>query len=113
MKKRATAKKHDHSGSTFDSFLDEQGIREEVEAVATKRVLAWQLEREMEKQHKTKQAMARELKTSRSQLDRLLDPKNTAVSLETIARAAKVLGKRVVVRISDIQAPRRTIQKTK
>ena len=100
MKARKSRKLTNHSGSTFDSFLEEHGIREEVEAVATKRVLAWQLEREMKKQRKTKQAMARELRTSRSQLDRLLDPHNTAVTLETIARAARVLGKTVVVRIA-------------
>jgi hypothetical protein len=58
-------KAFDHSGSTFDSFLEEEGIRGEVEAIALKRVLAWQLEREMQKQHKTKLAMARELHTSR------------------------------------------------
>jgi antitoxin HicB len=94
----------DHSGSTFDSFLDEEGIRGEVEAVAVKRVLAWQLERAMQKQHKTKQAMARELHTSRSQLDRLLDPTNVSVSLDTITRAAKALGKRVTIQISDVKA---------
>jgi len=110
MRERKTRKRYDHSGSSFDSFLDEHGIREEVEAVATKRVLAWQLEREMKKQRKSKQAMARELRTSRSQLDRLLDPRNTAVSLETITRAAKVLGKRVTVRITDARnAPRRAV----
>ena len=113
MKKRIIGKRHDPSGSTFDSFLDEHGIREEVEAMATKRVLAWQLEQEMEKQKKTKHAMARELHTSRSQLDRLLDPENTAVSLETIVRAAKALGKRVVLRIADSPSPRRRIQKSK
>jgi antitoxin HicB len=64
------------SGSTFDSFLEEEGIQRKVEAVAVKRVLAWQLERATQKQHKTKQAMARELHTSRTQLDRLLDPTN-------------------------------------
>jgi len=57
--------------------------------------------RAMRKQQKTKQAMARELHTSRSQLDRLLDPRNTAVSLDTITRAAKVLGKRVILRIAN------------
>lgn len=93
-------KRYDHSGTTFDSFLERQGIREEVEAVAIKRVLAWQLEREMKKKGKTKQAMARELRTSRSQLDRLLDPRNTAVTLQTITRAAKILGKKVVLRIA-------------
>ena len=89
-------------GSAFDSFLEE-GIRGEVEAVAVKRVLAWQLERAMEKQHKTKLAMARELHTSRSQLDRLLDPTNVSVSLDTIARAAQALGKRLTIRMSDIK----------
>jgi antitoxin HicB len=69
--------------------------------VAIKRVLAWQLSQEMERQHKTKQAMARELRTSRSQLDRLLDPHNISVSLETMTRAAGVLGKSLVIRISD------------
>ncbi len=107
MKERKTRKRYDYSVSTFDSFLEEHGIREEVEAVATKRVLAWQLQQEMRKQQKTKQAMARELHTSRSQLDRLLDPRNTAVSLETITRAARVLGKRVVVRTTDIPSARR------
>jgi antitoxin HicB len=109
-------KKHDeafdHSGSTFDSFLEEQGIRGEVEAVAVKRVLAWQLERAMQKQHKTKQAMARELHTSRSQLDRLLDPTNVSVSLDTITRAAKALGKRVTIRISDAKASGRMSMRT-
>ena len=57
----------------------------------------------MKKQQKTKQGMARELKTSRSQLDRLLDPANTAVSLETLIRAANVLGKRLVFEIRDIE----------
>jgi antitoxin HicB len=105
--RRRIRKRTDPSGSTFDSFLEEQGIREDVEAVATKRVLAWQLEQEMKRQQKTKQAMALELHTSRSQLDRLLDPQNTAVSLETISRAARVLGKRVILRIASPRAPRR------
>ena len=91
----------DHSGSSFDDFLEEEGIREEVEAVAIKRVLAWQLSQEMHQQKKTKQAMARDLQTSRSQLDRLLDPRNVSVSLETMARAARVLGKSLAIRIGD------------
>ena len=98
--KKKNRKQHDFNGSTFDSFLEEQGIRDEVEAVATKRVLAWQLEQEMKNQLKTKVDMAHELHTSRSQLDRLLDPKNTAVTLETITRAAKVLDLKVDIRVS-------------
>jgi plasmid maintenance system antidote protein VapI len=74
--------------------------------VAVKRVLAWQIEQAVREQRKTKQAMARELHTSRSQLDRLLDPRNASVSLETIARAAKVLGKRVTIRIEESKRKR-------
>src|SRR5215470_14868451 len=107
MRVRKNRKTADHSGSTFDSFLEQEGIREEVEAVAIKRVLAWQLEQAMRKQQKTKQAMARQLHTSRSQLDRLLDPSNVSVSLDTITRAARVLGKRVIIRVADVKAGRR------
>ena len=99
MKTRKPRKPVDHSGSTFDSFLDEQGIRAEVEAVALKRVLAWQLRQAMRRQQRTKQAMAHQLRTSRSQLDRLLDPRNASVTLLTIARAARALGKRLVIRV--------------
>src|SRR6202167_6429554 len=106
MNIRKNRKKIDHSGSTFDSFLEEEGIREEVEAVAIKRVLAWQLEQAMQKQQKTKQAMAKQLRTSRSQLDRLLDPKNVSVTLDTITRAARALGKRVIIRVTDAKAKR-------
>jgi antitoxin HicB len=98
-----------HSGSSFDDFLIEEGLHEEVESAAIKRVLAWQFEREMERQRKTKRAMAKELKTSRSQLDRLLDPQNTTVSIETLSRAARVLGKRLVLEIRD-QRPVRGIR---
>ncbi|HEY6348697.1 MAG TPA: hypothetical protein VI636_04735 [Candidatus Angelobacter sp.] len=97
----------EHTGSTFDSFLEEEGIREEVEAVAVKRVISWQIAEAMRKKKKTKQAMAKELNTSRSQLDRLLDPQNIAVSLDTISRAARVLGKRLIIRIADAKADER------
>ena len=101
MNGKKTRKRVDHSGSTFDSFLEQEGIREGVEAVAIKRVLAWQLERAMQKQQKTKQAMAIQLRTSRSQLDRLLDPRNVSVSLETITHSARALGKRIIIRVAD------------
>ena len=106
MSMRKNRKRTDRSGSTFDSFLEQEGIREEVEAVAIKRVLAWQLEQAMQEQRKTKQAMARQLHTSRSQLDRLLDPRNVSVTLDTITRAAKALGKRVIIRVADVKAKR-------
>jgi antitoxin HicB len=99
-------KRTDHSGSTFDSFLEEEAIREEVEAVAIKRVLAWKLQQAMREQQKTKQAMARQLHTSRSQLDRLLDPRNVSVTLDTITRAARALGKRVIIRVTDAKSRR-------
>jgi antitoxin HicB len=106
MKARTNRKRTARRGSSFDSFLEEEGIREEVEAVAIKRVLAWQLSRAMREQRKTKQAMAKQLRTSRSQLDRLLDPQNVSVSLETIARAARALGKRLVIRVKDARVRR-------
>lgn len=99
-----------HSGSSFDHFLEEEGYRDEVESAAIKRVLAWQFEQEMTRQQKTKRAMAAELRTSRSQLDRLLDPQNTAVSLDTLTRAAHVLGKRLVLEIRDVSPKRLRIK---
>src|SRR5271156_3481702 len=95
-----------HTGSTFDSFLAAEGIQQEVEAVAIKRVLAWQLERAMQEQRKTKQELAKQLRTSRSQLDRLLDPQNVSVTLDTITRAARALGKRVIIRVADLRDKR-------
>src|SRR6202166_4697004 len=106
MNVRKNRKKMDHSGSTFDSFLEEEGIRQEVEAVAIKRVLAWELEQAMQEQQKTKQEMAKQLHTSRSQLDRLLDPENISVTLDTITRAARALGKRVIIRVANAKAKR-------
>jgi antitoxin HicB len=106
MNVKKNRKKMDYSGSTFDSFLEEEGIREEVEAVAIKRVLAWQLEQAMQERQKTKQAMAKQLHTSRSQLDRLLDPRNVSVTLDTITRAARALGKRLIIRVAEAKTKR-------
>jgi DNA-binding Xre family transcriptional regulator len=91
----------DHSGSTFDSFLEEESILDEVEAVAIKRVIAWQLAEAMKAGKISKKAMAERMGTSRSQLDRLLDPANSAVHLETIARAARAVGKRLRMEMVD------------
>jgi antitoxin HicB len=95
-----------HTGSSFDAFLEREGIRDEVEAVAIKRVLAWQFRQAMAKQRKTKRAMAKQLQTSRSQLDRLLDPRNASVTLDTIARAAHALGKRLIIRVANAKPKR-------
>lgn len=91
----------DHTGSSFDSFLEEEGILEEVEAAAIKRVIAWQLTEAMKAAHLSKKQMAERIGTSRSQLDRLLDPENTAVHLQTIAKAARVVGKRLRIEMVD------------
>lgn len=79
-------------GASFDGFLAEEGIKEECTATAFKRVLTWRILQEMEKQNFTKTAMAERMHTSRAQLDRLLNPDNTGVSLDTVQRAASALG---------------------
>lgn len=84
-----------HLGSDFDDFLRDEDLLEEAEAVAAKRVLAYQIAQAMEQRKLTKAAMARQMGTSRSSLDRLLDPQVPSVTLLTIERAARVLGKRV------------------
>ncbi len=86
-----------HVGSDFDAFLEEEDLLEEAEAVATKRVLAFQIAQAMEEQKLSKAAMARRMKTSRSALDRLLDPAVPSVTLLTIERAARALGRRLNV----------------
>jgi len=86
-------------GSSFDDFLKDEGVYNEVETVAVKRVIAWQLEEAMKTRRMTKLQMARRMKTSRSQLDRLLDPTHSGVTLETLARAAQVLGRHIRVEL--------------
>lgn len=86
-----------HIGSNFDDFLEEEGLLAEAEAIAIKRVVAYQVARMMEDQKMSKTAMAKRMKTSRSALDRLLDPKNTSVTLQTLERAAHAIGKRLRV----------------
>jgi antitoxin HicB len=90
-----------HVGSDFDDFLQEEGLLEEVEAVAAKRVLAYQISQAMQEQQLSKAAMARRMGTSRSSLDRLLDPEVPSVTLLTLERAAHVLGKRVRIEMVD------------
>lgn len=78
-------------GSSFEDYLAGQGTLEATRAVAVKRVLAWQLAQAMERRQMSKSSMARAMRTSRSQLDRILDPENDHVRLDTLAQAAKVL----------------------
>jgi predicted transcriptional regulator len=86
-------KKNPHIGSTFESWLDEAGIREEVTVAAIKAVIARQLADEMKKKKLTKKRMAGLMKTSRAQLDRLLDPDNGSATIESLQRAAKIVGR--------------------
>ena len=94
-KTRPIRKKNSHHGSSFDDFLAEEGLLEEVEAAALKRAFALAIADEMEKQHVKKSTFARQMQTSRAALDRLLDPANTSVTLATMTRAAKTLGRKV------------------
>lgn len=91
--------KSKYIGSSFDDFLAEEGILEEVTAVAMKRVIAWQIEEAMKAQHLTKTAMAARMGTSRAALNRLLDGRDTSLTLTTLATAAAVLGKRLNVEL--------------
>lgn len=78
--------------STLDDFLDEEGIREAVTLRAVKSVIALQLQQAMADQKITRAAMAAQMDTSRAQLNRVLDPNASNVTLETLSRAARVLG---------------------
>ena len=82
-------------GSSFDDFLEEEGMLNETTAEAVKRLLAWQIAETMKKDHISKAEMARRMKTSRAALDRLLDPENSAITLKTMHKAAKVIGKQI------------------
>ncbi|PYN24676.1 MAG: Fis family transcriptional regulator [Candidatus Rokuibacteriota bacterium] len=93
MRKRTTRKVG--IGSAFDDFLKDEGTYEATQSIAIKRVLAWQIEKAMKKQRLTKAEMARRMETSRSQLDRLLDPESNSVTLETLTRAARAIGRHV------------------
>jgi len=87
--------KNKNIGSEFDSWLRDEGIYEETTTAAIKRVLARQVEAAMKEQGFTKTEMARRMDTSRSQLDRLLDPENASVTLDTLQRAAVAVGREV------------------
>jgi antitoxin HicB len=87
-----------HRGSSIDDFLKEEGIFEEAQAQAVKEVVAWQLAEAMKKKNISKNKMAALLKTSRSQVDRILDPKND-ITLGSLQRAAAMVGRRVMIEL--------------
>jgi DNA-binding Xre family transcriptional regulator len=90
-------KNNRHIGSDFDALLNEEGLLARAESVAIKRVVAFQTSQLMRKQRISKTEMARRMKTSRAALERLLDPTNSSVTLQTLERAARALGKRLRV----------------
>lgn len=87
------AKHNQHLGSSLDDLLEETGELAEVNAVAIKRVIAWEITEKMKTEHLSKTKMAELMDTSRSALDRLLDPDNTSVTLHTLDNAARAVGK--------------------
>ena len=91
-------------GSDFDDFLDQEGILDEVEALAIKKVIASMVEHAMGEAHITKTEMARRMGTSRSQLDRLLDQTCVDTTLTTVTKAAKALGKKWSINLSELNA---------
>jgi antitoxin HicB len=88
-----------HMGSDFDDFLEEERMLEAAEAVAAKRVIAFQIAREMQRTRLRKSEMAHRMRTSRPAVDRLLDPGNRSVTLSTLERAASAVGKKLKVEL--------------
>ncbi|MDQ3780819.1 MAG: helix-turn-helix domain-containing protein [Chloroflexota bacterium] len=86
-------------GSSFEDFLSEERIYEEVRAAAVKQILAWQIDQYRQAQNLSKSELARRMHTSRSQVERLLDPTNTQVQLDTLLRAAVALERRLIVEL--------------
>jgi antitoxin HicB len=81
--------------TTLDQFLEEEGVKDEVNLSAIKRVIALQLEQEIRTKRITKADLARRMHTSRAQVDRVLDPDEGNVTIDTLARAARILGRSI------------------
>lgn len=95
----------DPNGGTMEQLLEETGQREAIYATALKQVIAWQLEQSRQQSQMTKSLMAQRMGTSRSQVDRVLDPQNAAVSIEILARAAHAVGKKIRIEVVDADDP--------
>jgi antitoxin HicB len=90
-----------HIGSSFDDFLEEEKLLAEASEIAIKRVIAWQLQQEIESKNMTKTSVAKAMGTSRAAVDRLLDPNNTSMTLLTLSKAARILGKSIKIYLID------------
>ncbi len=88
-------KSNKHIGSDFDQFLAEEGLLADAAAVATKRVIVYKLEQARKAKHISKTLLANRMHTTRAQVDRVLDPNNTAVTLKTLGKAAEAVGKKL------------------
>jgi antitoxin HicB len=100
-----TRKRDKHLGSCFEDFLVDEGLYEKVTSVAWKRVLSWEVTEAMKKGGISKSEMAKRMRTSRSQLERFLDPENPNVLLETVQKAASAIGKRITIALEDAPPP--------
>jgi antitoxin HicB len=98
------ATKANKLGSSFDSFLEDEGLLEEVSAAAMKRVIAWQLSQAMKAKGISKLAMAKRMGTSRSHLDRILDATDPGLTLETLSKAAQAVGCHVRIELTEVSA---------
>lgn len=92
-----STQKNPHRGSSFDSFLEEEGLFEEVQAAALKKVIAARLRQQMERRSVSVSELASTMKTSRAAVNRILDEQNTSITLNTLSKAASVLGCRLKV----------------
>lgn len=92
--------KNKYMGNNFDDFLQEEGLLAATEATAVKRVIAYQIEKEMKERNISKSELSRMMQTSRSSLDRLLDPENASVTLLTMESAAQALGRKLKVQLA-------------
>jgi antitoxin HicB len=90
-----------HFGTTLDSYLQSEGILEHTQAVALKRVIAYQLQDILKQQNLTQADLARKMHTSKAAINRLLNPDNTSVTLHTLLKAVHVLGKKISLSIED------------
>lgn len=96
---RKISQNNPHRGSSFDSFLQDEGIYDEVNARAVKKVLAWQLAEALEKENLSKTELASRMRTSRAAVNRLLDPQNPSLNLHTMEKAARALGKKLSIQL--------------